>query len=66
MNQHIHLIGIGGTGMGPLAKVFLEMGHKVSGSDLQPSETTDYLIKLGATVYFNHSAANVNEACTHE
>ncbi|MFB5029221.1 MAG: UDP-N-acetylmuramate--L-alanine ligase [Candidatus Darwinibacter acetoxidans] len=62
MNQHIHLIGIGGTGMGPLAKVFLEMGHKVSGSDLQPSETTDYLIKLGATVYFNHSAANVNGA----
>ena len=33
MNQHIHLIGIGGTGMGPLAKV-LEMGHSVSGSDL--------------------------------
>ena len=62
MNQHIHLIGIGGTGMGPLAKVFLEMGHTVSGSDLQPSETTDYLIKLGATVYFNHSAANVNGA----
>lgn len=62
MNQHIHLIGIGGTGMGPLAKVFLEMGHTVSGSDLQPSETTDYLIQLGATVYFNHSAANVNGA----
>lgn len=62
MNQHIHLVGIGGTGMGPLAKVFLEMGHTVSGSDLQPSETTDYLIKLGATVYFNHAAANVNGA----
>lgn len=62
MNQHIHLIGIGGTGMGPLAKVFLEMGHTVSGSDLQPSDTTDYLIKLGATVYFNHAAANVNGA----
>lgn len=62
MNQHIHLIGIGGTGMGPLAKVFLEMGHTVSGSDLQPSDTTDYLIKLGATVYFNHAATNVNGA----
>jgi UDP-N-acetylmuramate--alanine ligase len=62
MNQHIHLIGIGGTGMGPLAKVFLEMGHTVSGSDLQPSETTDYLAKLGATIYFNHAASNVNGA----
>lgn len=62
MNQHIHLIGIGGTGMGPLAKVFLEMGHSVSGSDLQPSDTTDYLTKLGATIYFKHNAANVNGA----
>lgn len=60
--QHIHLIGIGGTGMGPLAKIFLEMGHTVSGSDLQSSDTTDYLIKLGATVYFSHEAANVNGA----
>ena len=59
MNQHIHLIGIGGTGMGPLAKVFLEMGHSVSGSDLQPSDTTDYLTKLGAKIYSNHAAANV-------
>ena len=62
MNQHIHLIGIGGTGMGPLAKIFLEMGHTVSGSDLQPSDTTDYLVKLGATVYFTHAASNVNDA----
>ncbi len=62
MKQHIHLIGIGGTGMGPLAKVSLEMGHTVSGSDLQSSDTTDYLINLGATVYFEHSANNVNGA----
>lgn len=62
MNQHIHLIGIGGTGMGPLAKVFLEMGHTVSGSDLQPSDTTDYLENIGATVYFKHAARNVQGA----
>ncbi len=62
MNQRVHLIGIGGTGMGPLAKIFLEMGHTVSGSDLQSSETTDYLAKLGATIYFRHDAANVNGA----
>lgn len=62
MNQHIHLIGIGGTGMGPLAKIFLEMGHRVSGSDLQVSETTDYLAKLGAKIYFKHAASNINGA----
>jgi len=62
MNQHVHLIGIGGTGMGPLAKVFLEMGLSVSGSDLQPSETTNYLENLGAKVYFSHDANNINGA----
>src|SRR5690554_4050636 len=62
MNQHIHLIGIGGTGMGPLAKIFLEMGCTVTGSDLHSSETTDYLQNLGALIYFEHAAANVNGA----
>lgn len=62
MKQHIHLIGIGGTGMGPLAKIFLEMGCTVSGSDLQASETTAYLQRLGATVYFHHAPENVNGA----
>lgn len=60
MKQQIHFIGIGGTGMGPLAKVFLEMGWQVSGSDLQPSETTHYLEKLGAKITFYHSADNIN------
>lgn len=64
MKQHIHLIGIGGTGMGPLAKIFLEMGYKVTGSDLQISETTRYLQDLGAQVFFRHAAENVNGA-TH-
>ena len=59
MDQHIHLIGIGGTGMGPLAKIFLEMGFKVSGSDLSPSETTDYLTELGAQIDIGHSPSNV-------
>jgi UDP-N-acetylmuramate--alanine ligase len=48
--------------MGPLAKIFLEMGHTVSGSDLQSSDTTDYLVNLGAKVYFKHAAENVNGA----
>lgn len=62
MMQHIHLVGIGGTGMGPLAKIFIEMGCKVSGSDLQQSETTDYLQKLGALIHFGHCSSNLNGA----
>ncbi|MGI6148362.1 MAG: UDP-N-acetylmuramate--L-alanine ligase [Firmicutes bacterium] len=62
MTQHIHLVGIGGTGMGPLAKIFLEMGYRVSGSDLQNSETTAYLQNLGAQVFFRHAPENVNGA----
>ncbi|MGB4266609.1 MAG: Mur ligase domain-containing protein, partial [Limnochordia bacterium] len=56
MNQRIHFIGIGGTGMGPLAKIFLEMGWQVSGSDLKMSETTEYLERLGARISLGHKA----------
>lgn len=63
MNQKIHFIGIGGTGMGPLAKVFLEMGWQVSGSDLKASETTHYLQKLGATISLGHAAENIEGVC---
>ena len=34
--QHIHLVGIGGSGMSGIAEVLLTLGYKVSGSDLQP------------------------------
>ena len=46
MNQKIHFIGIGGVGMGPLAKIFLEMGWQVSGSDLRDSKLLVILLKL--------------------
>ncbi len=62
MNQKIHFIGIGGTGMGPLAKVFLEMDWQVSGSDLKISDTTKYLQNLGAKIYLGHSTENINGA----
>ena len=62
MNQRIHFIGIGGTGMGPLAKIFLEMGWQVSGSDLKKSDTTQYLERLGAKIALGHKAENINGA----
>ena len=62
MNQRIHFIGIGGTGMGPLAKIFLEMGWQVSGSDLKMSETTEYLERLGARISLGHKAEHIDGA----
>jgi UDP-N-acetylmuramate--alanine ligase len=60
--QHVHFIGIGGYGMSAIAKVMLEMGFKVSGSDLAQQELTEKLVKQGATVYIGHDAEHVNGA----
>ena len=56
-NLRVHLIGIGGAGLGPIATVLLELGVQVSGSDRQASATTARLAELGAAVHVGHSAA---------
>ena len=43
----IHIVGVGGAGMGPLAKLLAAMGHRVSGSDLHPGASVDELRRLG-------------------
>ena len=58
-SQHAHFIGIGGIGMSGIAEILLNLGMKVSGSDLKRSTVTDRLAQLGATVYEGHNAANV-------
>lgn len=58
----IHLVGIGGIGLSAIAKVLLEEGYRVSGSDLKLSPITDALARRGATVYKGHSAENVGDA----
>jgi len=55
----IHLIGIGGYGMSGLAKLLLEMGYKVSGSDLTPSDITRHLTEMGAEISIGHHIKNV-------
>jgi UDP-N-acetylmuramate--alanine ligase len=60
--QHIHFVGIGGIGMSGIAELLLNLGYKVSGSDLRPSDLTRRLIDLGAEVYFGHEAAHVRGA----
>jgi UDP-N-acetylmuramate--alanine ligase len=58
-SQHAHFIGIGGIGMSGIAEILLNLGMKVSGSDLRRGPVTDRLAQLGATVYEGHNAANI-------
>ena len=60
--QHIHLVGIGGSGMSGIAEVLLTLGYKVSGSDLSQSETTRRLEELGGRIAIGHHEANIGEA----
>ncbi|MBI5237172.1 MAG: UDP-N-acetylmuramate--L-alanine ligase [Deltaproteobacteria bacterium] len=57
--KKIHFIGIGGSGMNGIAEVLLNMGYKVTGSDLADSDTTRRLKSLGATIYVGHKEENV-------
>lgn len=57
--SHYHFIGIGGSGMSGLAKVLLEMGHRVSGSDLAASANARKLAEMGAEVRVGHRAENL-------
>ncbi len=61
-NARIHLIGIGGIGLSAIARVLLEEGRRVSGSDLKLSPITDALADLGATIHQGHRAENVGHA----
>jgi UDP-N-acetylmuramate--alanine ligase len=58
----IHFVGIGGSGMGGIAEVLLNLGYKVQGSDLKPNAVTARLAALGARVTFGHSAQNADGA----
>jgi len=57
--KQIHLIGIGGTGLSAIARVLLEKGYVVSGSDQQPSSLAESLVTAGAHVYLGHQPGNV-------
>lgn len=60
--QNIHLVGIGGSGMNGIAEVLINLGYKVSGSDLADTEVTRRLASLGGTIMQGHEAENVAEA----
>ncbi len=59
-----HFIGIGGSGMSGLARMFLDAGIRVSGSDRADSANLRALAALGADVHVGHDAANLGDADT--
>jgi UDP-N-acetylmuramate--alanine ligase len=54
-----HFVGIGGTGMLPVARLCAELGYTVSGSDITESEALEVLAGLGVRVHTGHAAGNV-------
>ena len=58
--EKIHFVGIGGIGMSGIAEVLLNLGYKVSGSDLRGSDITERLAALGGEIYIGHRAENLD------
>lgn len=60
--RHIHMIGIGGSGMCPIAELLLSRGYKITGSDRSENDNVKYLRGLGVTIYTEHTANNIQGA----
>jgi UDP-N-acetylmuramate--alanine ligase len=60
--KRIHFVGIGGSGMSGIAEVLLNLGYRITGSDLSENAATRRLAALGATVHAGHAAEHVAEA----
>ena len=58
----LHFVGIGGSGMSGIARMFLAAGHTVTGSDLRETATVEALREAGATVHIGHDAEHVGAA----
>lgn len=57
--RRVHIVGVGGPGMSPIAIVLTGMGHRVGGSDVRESVTTQRLRALGVEVHIGHDVAHV-------
>jgi len=60
--HRIHLVGIGGSGMGGIAEVLLNLGYEVQGSDLKANSVTQRLARLGATIFIGHAAEHLGDS----
>jgi UDP-N-acetylmuramate--alanine ligase len=61
-DTHIHFVGIGGIGMSGIAEVLLNLGYRVTGTDLADSDTTRRLAGFGAVIHRGHSADHLGDA----
>jgi UDP-N-acetylmuramate--alanine ligase len=59
---HIHFVGIGGIGMSGIAELLLNLGYKVSGSDLRLTDITGRLARLGGTIFEGHRSEQIEGA----
>jgi UDP-N-acetylmuramate--alanine ligase len=57
--QQVHFVGIGGIGMSGIAELLLNLGFRISGSDLQETEITKHLQSMGATIFKGHNPENI-------
>lgn len=61
-SYHIHFVGIGGIGMSGIAELLLNLGYKVSGSDLRLTDITGRLVELGGTIFEGHRPEHIQGA----
>ncbi len=57
--QCVHFVGIGGAGMGGIAEVMLNLGYRVTGSDMHENAVTRHLATLGARINIGHDAGAI-------
>jgi UDP-N-acetylmuramate--alanine ligase len=55
----IHFVGIGGSGMGGIAEVLINLGYAVQGSDTRENAVTQHLARIGARICIGHTAENI-------
>jgi UDP-N-acetylmuramate--alanine ligase len=58
--RRIYMVGIGGSGMGGIAEVLLNLGYEVVGSDIKENAVTRRLVERGAVVYVGHHADQIS------
>ena len=60
--KNIHFIGIGGSGMCPIAQILKSKGYNVTGSDIYESDTLARVRAMNIKVYIGHDASNIQNA----
>jgi UDP-N-acetylmuramate--alanine ligase len=60
--QQIHFVGIGGSGMSGIAEIVLNLGYRVTGSDMRRNDAVERLEQLGAKIFIGHDASNVDDS----